>query len=106
MQDPESNTDSSSRPAECLVWPMERALRLALEIKDSRQEIEQVFRQISDGQPGDSEEGAEARIATLIARVRECGMEIDRIVGGKGHWRSWIYDWNERLKRSSFARLA
>jgi hypothetical protein len=104
MQNPETGNATNAQSAE-LDWPMERVLRLALEIKYCRQEIEEAFRHIGAGQfcePGDL---AEARIGTLIDRVRECGLAMDRAMGGKGHWRSWIYDWTERLSHSRHSRL-
>lgn len=104
MQNPKTGNAINAQSAE-LDWPMERVLLLALEIKDCRQEIEKIFREIGDGQFCETGDRAEVRIGTLIDRVRECGLAMDRTMGEKGHWRSWIYDWTERLLRSRHGRL-
>jgi hypothetical protein len=104
MQKPEAGEDADTRSAECLDWPMEGALRLALEIRECRHEIEEILCQIENGRFQEQAVRSDGRFARLIERVRECGTALDRIMGGKGHWRSWLYDWSERLSRSSFFR--
>jgi hypothetical protein len=100
MQNAEAANHCITQSTEALDWPMARALRLALEIKDCRREIEAAFRLIAEKRLDDSAEQAGLRITVLIGRVCECGMAIDRIVGDKGRWRSWIYAWNARLSNS------